>query len=177
MAERGPWPAPFSTEARRLSDVVVWRPLLAVILLSAAPVVAEDLPRAAFDEGAAALQARLDAIARTAEGVHGNAYVAEVITRPTGDYIAILVTALSNDPQTAEVCDSVRRHFLGRLTGAAGEGELGEASAALMQALFSPDGGEGPSAYARELTGKTSLTVALSWRKCAGWLTDWRAVN
>lgn len=162
---------------RRASEVPHWRPTLAALLLSAAPAFAEALPRAVFDEGAAALQARLDGIARTAEGVHGNAYVAEVITRPTGDYIAILVTALSNDPQTAEVCDSVRRHFLGRLTGAAGEDQLPEASAALMQALFFPERGQDPTAYARELTEKTSLTIALSWRKCAGWLTDWHAVN
>lgn len=151
--------------------------ILATFLGLVAPALAEELPRATFDEGVVALQARLDGIARTAEGVHGNAYVVEVITRPTGEYIAILVTALSNDPQTAEVCDSVRRHFLGRLTGAADEGQLGEASAVLMQALFFPESGGAPSAYARELTGKTSLTIALSWRKCAGWLSDWRAVN
>lgn len=154
-----------------------WRLLLAAVAVSALPALAAEPPRAAFDKGVAALQARLDGIARKAEGVHGNAYVVEVVTRPTGDYIAVLVTALSNDPQTAEVCDSVRRHFLGRLTGAAGADGLPEASAALLQSLFFPGGDRAPSSYARDLTGKTSLTVALSWRKCAGWLTDWHAVN
>jgi len=156
----------------------LWPLALSVLTVAPAALAEEaSLPRAVFDKGVAALQARLDGIAHTAEGVHGNAYVAEVITRPTGDYIAILVTALSNDPQTSEVCDSVRRHFLGRLTGAADSDQLPEASAVLMRALFSPGSGELPASEARALAGKASLTVALSWRKCAGWLTDWHAVN
>ena len=152
--------------------------LLLAFLSTPVPAEQASLSREDFTAGVAALQARLDAIAQSARGVHGNDYLAEVISRPTGDYIAIVVTALSNDPQTDTVCDSVRRHFLGRLTGAADAEQLQGASTALMQALFLPsDKGGKPAVYARELAGKASLTIALSWRKCAGWLTDWHAIN
>ncbi len=144
----------------------------------AGPALAEAISRERFEAGVAELRARLVVIAQQARGVHGANYLAEVQTRPTGDYIAIIVKALANDPQSPEVCEAVRRHFLERLTGVRGEAALPEASARLMQEIFlgGPETA-GPSAAARDLAAKTSLTVALSWRRCAGWLADWHAIN
>lgn len=158
--------------------------LAALILLQAlgcvaAPALAQAMSRERFEAGVAELTARLEVIARQARGVHGANYIAEVETRPTGDYIAIIVKALANDPQSSEVCDAVRQHFLERLTGARGGVALPEASRRLMQEIFmdGPGDAAAPSAAARDLAAKVSLTVALSWRRCAGWLSDWHAVN
>lgn len=138
------------------------------------------MPRAQFEYGVATLRAQIDRIAGGMRGVHDASYLAEVVTRPTGQYIAILLRALDNNPRSAETCDSVRRHFLRQLTGARNADQLAQASELLMERVFferEPDSGLGASAQSRRLAAQTSVTVELSGRKCAGWLSDWRVVN
>jgi hypothetical protein len=141
---------------------------------------AEELPRAQFEAGVARLRTQIEEIAQGMRGVHGATYIAEAVTRPTGQYIALLLRALANDPQSIEICDAVRRHFLERLTGARTAEQLEDAAVLLMERVFL--GREATSAAAaspaaRRLAAQTSVTVELSWRKCAGWLSDWHPVT
>ena len=140
----------------------------------------EIVPRAQFDDGVVRLRTEIDRIAASMKGVHGATYLAEVVTRSTGQYIAIVLRALANDPQSTETCDSVRRHLLRQLTGARNAEELEAASILLMERVFfarDPASKAEVSVQSRRLAAQTSVTVELSWRKCAGWLSDWRVVN